>query len=341
MRLRTATRILIFTGILVIGPLIVVLLLSSYWNSELDVDSITTFQISPGGTPRSIALSLDQLGIAKFPRVFQLLVRITRYDRRLIAGIYEIVPGTTVRDFVAGVSSGRSIPTDIVVRIDEGATMTDVAQSLNEAGVTRSEITPDMIVMEDSYTSYWFLDTLSSGEGLDGYLFPDTYAFSRNSEITDIISRILDNAEKKFIEIGIDSIEYESPDGLSIRQILTLASIVQKESVIGEMSTVAGVFLNRLRDGWRLESDATVNFILGTSKLLPSASDIHVTSPYNTYLHKGLPPGPIGNPGFEAIQSVLNSEEHDYYFFLHTPEAKTVLSKTFEDHLAARAKYWE
>ena len=105
------------------------------------------------------------------------------------------------------------------------------------------------------------------------------------------------------------------------------------------MPDVAGVFSNRLREWIPLESDATVNYVLGTNKLQPTFADTEVDHPYNTYENYGLPPGPIGNPGIDAIRATLAPSLHDYYFFLHRPNGEIVLSRTFEEHLGNKSFY--
>ena len=255
--------------------------------------------------------------------------------------MYQFSPGTTIGDLIWSVTEGNALPDDVELYLAEGSTIPDAVDAIESTGTLNKPITIESLTVTEELQRYWFLQELPIGESLVGYLFPDTYWIARESRISDVLSRVLTNTEMKLRSVGIDSPGFRSSGGLTLHEIVTLASIVQMESVAGEMAIVAEVFLNRIRSGWRLESDATINFILGTNKLIPTASDIHVDSPYNTYLISGLPPGPIGNPGEEAIQAVLEPADHDYFFFLHTPESQMVLSKTFEEHLRARAKYWE
>ncbi len=318
----------------------VVVFFVSAWDIELNTTREAAFTIERGETVRTVSRNLSREGFIPFPLLFRILVRLGGYDTILKAGTYTVRPGTTIGDFVSDVASGRSLSDDIHVRIEEGSTVTDVLDVLTGAGVIAEPVPKNVTVMGEAYADRWILNGLQYGESLIGYLFPDTYAFDRDSDPSEVIERMLSNMEDKLTSLGIERPNFESSMGLNIHEIMTLASIVQRESVVGEMATIAGVFMNRINAGWRLESDATINFILGTNKLLPSARDIRVESPYNTYLRSGLPPGPIGNPGVEAIRAVLNPESHAYFFFLHTPDSRTILSKTFEEHLAARATHW-
>ncbi|TFH05725.1 MAG: endolytic transglycosylase MltG, partial [Spirochaetales bacterium] len=122
--------------------------------------------------------------------------------------------------------------------------------------------------------------------------------------------------------------------------VLILASIVQEEAgSIPEMSDVAGVFWNRLNIWMPLESDATVNYVLGTNKRQPTFADTKVENPYNTYVNYGLPTGPIGNPGLDAIKASITPRDHDFLFFLHPLDRDIVMSRTYEEHLRNKALY--
>jgi UPF0755 protein len=128
----------------------------------------------------------------------------------------------------------------------------------------------------------------------------------------------------------------------NLYDILIMASIVEKESPDKkEMPTIAGVFYNRLGIGMPLQSDATINYIVGEGRAQATAQDIEVDSPYNTYKYVGLPPSPICNPGIDAIKAAIYPEKTDYYYFLTTQdgERKTYFSKTYEEHLKNKAKY--
>ena len=131
-----------------------------------------------------------------------------------------------------------------------------------------------------------------------------------------------------------------SSQSLTYYQILTLASIVEREVQSNtDKKIVAGIFLNRLNSDMPLGSDATIQFILGSNKRIFSDQDIAVDSPYNTYINKGLPPGPIANPSLESIEAVLNPTKTDYFYFFTGKDGKTYFSKTQEEHDALKAKY--
>lgn len=178
---------------------------------------------------------------------------------------------------------------------------------------------------------------------LEGYLFPDTYRISKTATPDEVITKMLANFSAR-----LESIDVTDPDikynGLTLPQIITLASIIEKESggqgtTSGELSLqdernlVASVFYNRLEIGQALESDATINYITGKDTPAASAEDLQVNSPYNTYKYAGLPPGPICNPSLGSLKAAIKPAESDFYYFLHKqPSGEVEFSRTFEEH---------
>jgi UPF0755 protein len=175
---------------------------------------------------------------------------------------------------------------------------------------------------------------------LEGYLFPDTYYFSKEATAEGIIKKILNNTEEK---IDADLLLEIEKNKKTIFESIILASMVEKEMARGsEAKLIAGVFQNRLDSDMLLQSDAPLTYILGDKEDQHSLKDLELDSPYNTYKYKGLPPGPISNPGLDAILAAINPEKSDYHFFLTAKEGgkkMTVFSKTFEEHVANRKKY--
>lgn len=186
-------------------------------------------------------------------------------------------------------------------------------------------------VKNTSNYNYEFLADKPKDASLEGYLYPDTYYVYRDSESNEIIKKMLDNFNKKVTPEIINQIKAKN---MTLYEVLTLASIVQKEvRTPEEMRMVAGVYFNRLKDGMSLESDSTLTYITGENKTRASSEDLKIKSPYNTYTHKGLPPGPIGNPSLIAINAVLNPEEHNYLFFITDKNGKAIFSETGEEHV--------
>lgn len=171
----------------------------------------------------------------------------------------------------------------------------------------------------------------ANSKSLEGYLLPGKYYFYENSSPGEIIEAMLDS----FKTFWSDSLEQRSKElGFTQHEILTLASIVDGETNIkSEMPIIAGVYLNRLRIGMKLQADPTVQYLLNGNWRRLFNSDLKINSPYNTYLYAGLPPGPINNPGKDAIFSCLFSDKHNYLYFVADTKGGHAFSKTFNEHL--------
>ena len=189
-------------------------------------------------------------------------------------------------------------------------------------------------LLPDAY--YNFFQDKPADQGLEGYFFPDTYFFYRDSESSLILKKFLDTFQKR----AGDLLASAQANGKNIHEVLTLASIVEAEAQRKEdKRLVAGIFLKRLEIGMPLQSDATVNFVTGKSALQPTSEDLAQDSLYNTYQHVGLPPGPINNPGLESIEAVLQPELSDYLYFIALPDVGVIYAKTFEEHKQNKEKY--
>lgn len=182
-----------------------------------------------------------------------------------------------------------------------------------------------------------------NSKSLEGYLFPDTYRFAKTATPDEVIAKMLANFSSRLASADVKDVNTKY-NGLSLYEIITLASIIEKESggdgaTTGELSLqdernlVASVFYNRMAVGQALESDATINYVTGKDSPAASASDLAVNSPYNTYKYPGLPPGPICNPSLGSIIAALHPAKSDYFYFLHKqPSGQVDFSKTFEEH---------
>jgi UPF0755 protein len=223
----------------------------------------------------------------------------------------------------------------------EGWDNHDIADYLQKQGITGSA---DFLFSIKNFnaTKYnSFLPKEANGN-LEGFLFPDTYFIPKSApagqNISDIIiGKALDNFTQK---ITPGMLAQAQARGLSLYQIITLASIIEKESggSQDDKKTIAGVFYNRLNAGMPLQSDATVSFIIGHSPI--SVDDTLIESPYNTYKNKGLPPGPICNPGLNSIMAALYPTASDYFYFLTIPDTgRAVFAATYDEHLKNKQKY--
>jgi len=294
-------------------------------------------EIERGQGLRTVALGMVDAGLARNARIIEWYGRYHGYQTRLQAGRYQASPGRPPAEILRRIVAGDAVFEEITVTIPEGWSLNDIEEHFEDLGLFTKERFQRAAVMQEGYRGFAILADLEDDTILDGYLFPDTYRIFEDSTPESIVARMLANFQRR---MDPDILAAIAAQGRTLHEVLTLASIVQKEANdASQMPDVAGVFWNRLENGIRLESDATVNYVLGTKKRQPTFADTEVDHPYNTYENYGLPPGPIGNPGLEAILASINPAEHEFYFFLHPIDGRIVMSRTFAEHLQNKARY--
>lgn len=220
--------------------------------------------------------------------------------------------------------------------IPEGYDIKRTTEKLSSEGLINAEVFADEIV--SGQFDYKFLSDAPAGENrLEGFLFPETYDIYTTANEHDIINKMLSQFDAVFTD------EYyaraEELD-MSVREIITLASIIEREARVPEdRPVIASVFYNRLEVGMPLQSCATVQYILGEQKAVLSIKDTRIESPYNTYLNNGLPPGPIASPGADSIKAALYPDDTDYLYFLAKGDGSHAFSATYDQFLKDKAKY--
>lgn len=301
-----------------------------------------SFTVAKGENTSAIATHLRVEGLIKSPLVFQLYIWVTGVAGRLQVGEYALSPSMGVPTITRVLSQGKTEPREVTITIPEGWSSEQIGAYLadknlfsKDAWLAAAQMTDSRTILPDA--TYSFLTDKPVGATLEGYLFPDTYRVFRNATPAEVIRKMLDNFGSK---VTPELIAQMHNKGTTLFEDLTLASIVEKEVPNDiDRRKVADVFLKRLRDGIPLQSDATVNYVTGKGTTRPSFGDLAVDSPYNTYKHYGLPPGPIGNPGLSSILAVVNPEPNPYYYFLTTPAGEAIFSTTLEEHAANKTKY--
>ena len=216
--------------------------------------------------------------------------------------------------------------------IPPGLTATEIAGRVEDAGLARAQDVLDaMIDLADEYP------VMKNPEGLQGYMFPDTYLIPRFATASAVANIFYRNFEKKFDRSLRNEAEKK---GLDVRKVVILASIVEREAKYKkDKPIVAGILLRRLKKDWPLQADATVQYALGYQpkerswwKESLTKEDLKIDSPYNTYKKVGLPPTPICNPGLLSIKAVIYPEKTDYWYYLSDKEGKMHYAETFEEH---------
>ncbi len=234
---------------------------------------------------------------------------------------------------------------EVTVRIIEGWTEVQAIAEMQKQGlsITEEQLEAEIARLQTDPASEYavlFEGLPAAKLSSEGYLYPDTYKFFKDATPEQVVKKLLDNFVSKLSTADIQRI---GESEYSFYEILTLASVVEKEVAnTADRATVAGIFLSRLSDTYPLQSDATVNYVTGKKTTTPSFADTKIQNEYNTYQNAGLPPTPINNPSIGSIKAVIQPTKTDYYFFLTTPapENKAIYSKTYEEHLTNKAKYY-
>jgi UPF0755 protein len=315
----------------------------------------TQFIVEPGATARSVAAQLQAEGLIKDARLFEAYVRASGLASKLQAGAYTLSPHMTPVQIAEALLHSR--PASIALTIPEGWRLEQIADGLRASGVmdgtayrTIAE-TGDLSGLDaDAPDRYSFLKERPAGATLEGYLFPDTYELLVDKATPEaLLQRQLDNFSEQVLPL-YRKISTGIPEPMTLHQVLTLASIVERETgVDDERSMIAKVYLNRLAKNMRLEADPTVQYAMGfqpqTGQWWKSPVYLEeyseVVNPYNTYLNAGLPPGPIANPSLKSIEAVLTPAEHDYLFFMAAADGsgRHVFARTFAEHLENVKRY--
>jgi UPF0755 protein len=277
-----------------------------------------------------IAAALHQAGAIRSPEGFVALSFVRRTLGSLKAGEYELPRGATTLEVLALLEGGRVRP-HLVVH-PEGATFAELARALERAGladagdVLRTAVDP----------SFLWLHGIAA-PSVEGYLWPDTYQVVRGMTPADIPGRM---AQRMRTKLSPDLRERARARHVTIHEVLTLASIIEREAVVPEeQPLISAVFWNRLRLGMPLEADPTVQYAAGKDRQPLRHSDLTLDHPYNTYVRSGLPPGPIASPGLSAIEAAVEPASVDYLFFVKKDEQHHRFSRTLEEHNAGVARY--
>jgi UPF0755 protein len=283
--------------------------------------------IEKGESFRSVARRLKNAHVVRSSSVLLIYGELTGKARRIQPGDYEFKGGERIPDVMRHLVNGDFA--SIVVSIPEGLTVHQIAERLSIAGlVCQSDF--EQAAHDGALIRALGLQPL----GAEGYLFPATYKFSPRATQRDVLTAML----TRFFQILTPRAEDRMfEQGLSARELVTMASIVEKEAKIpGERKLIASVFYNRLRLGMPLQSDPTAEYSFdGESQ--SAAAAVRVPSTFNTYAFAGLPPGPIANPGQRSIEAALYPAKTDYLYFVARDDGTHVFSKSFQEHERAIA----
>lgn len=286
--------------------------------SERYTTETVLFHVPGQATTRDIGRRLAEKGILRSAAVFRLAVRLAGAERRLRAGLYEIPAGSSARLVVRQLLAGQTAV--LTITIPEGSAAWNIAAILE-----RRQLCP----AED------FLE-LVAAEGLEGYLYPDTYQVPSDFSAAGIARLFTANFERRWRPEWDRRLQAL---GMDRHEAVTLASIIEREAgVAAEKPVISSVFHNRLRRGMPLQACPTVLYALGSWRARLTRSQLRTPSPYNTYLHRGLPPGPICSPGTRALAAALYPARTDYLFFVANGDGSHTFSRTLAEHNRAAAR---
>lgn len=339
--LLTITLVIVFLGFNI--------LFQGIYVPKSDTGEETMFTIKKGEGVMEIATNLEEQGIIKSRWYFNFYVGFRRIVRDMKAGDYLLSPTMSVPEIAEKFYVGDTAREEIL--IFEGWRLEEIAEFFENKGLFSKEDfyeisgTPlskfgEIIAFDSGYDfpgEFGFLESKPENLSLEGFLFPDTYQIYKDDGPIDIVRKMLINFDEKLTDEMREDIEAQ---GKTIFEIVVKASLIEREvRSLTDKKLVSGVIENRLEIDMALQIDATVVYVSGKFGQRVLIKDTQIDSPYNTYQYKGLPLGPISNPGLNSIKAAIYPTENSYLYYLSTPRGETIFSQNLKQHNAARAKY--
>jgi UPF0755 protein len=288
-----------------------------------------SFVIEDGESIDSIATKLHELGLIGNPEVFQLYLRFQKVDATIKSGEYEMEDGIqNVQELVGWLIQGQEKV--YTYTVPEGWTINQIAMMLYQEKMIEDPLEfIELTKMNGGWFPFRFQEEVLETDSLEGYLYPETYYISQPTA-----KKIIEQMLKQYDSLIEDNYITRAKElRWTWNQVMTLASIIEKESVGSEeMRLVSSVFHNRLQDQWPLQSCAALEYAVPREGYVFSEQDLKTDTPYNTYLYPGLPPTPVCNPSLNAIRAALWPAESDYYFFVSKGDGTHAFSRSLEEH---------
>lgn len=331
--------------IVIIGIVLVFLLGYVHINHKLHGKASNSqveqsFVIKEGEGVNPIATRLQKTGLVSHRLWFEFYIWSKNRESNIVTGTYNLRPDMTIPEIVDVITSGKGAKEDQTITIIEGWDDNQIGEYLAGKGIVGKDTFLDEASLLEKYRPYYsFLSDLKNDRTLEGYLFPDTYNVIVGKTTPDqLVYRMLLNFNQKLTDTMKEDIK---KSGHSMDEIVIMASIIEREvSKDEDRKIVSGIFWNRIKQRQPLQSCATISYILGVNKKQYSFEDTRVDSPYNTYIKKGLPPGPIGNPGLSAIKAAIYPQDSDFVYFLSDPKTgETIFSRTLDEHNQAKVEH--
>lgn len=326
--------VLVFIAALVVGAVFyfryqVYFSHGSYQQSKM-------FEIVKGDGNATVGKNLQASGLISGKWYFYYYVRTHGFLNKIMPGEYQLNGNMTIPEIAVTITQEKK--SFIKITFPEGWTAKQMGDRLTANGLDGENFLKLTKTPEIFKEKYGILADIPKGGTLEGYLFPDTYFFSKDATAEGIINKMMDNFDQK---LSSDLRQEIKNQNKTINEIMTMASIVEMEVKTDEdRALVSGIYWSRIKSGQRLQSDITIAYVLGEKKKQYSFDDTRIVSPYNTYLNLGLPPGPIDNPGISAIKAAIYPKLSGYVYYLSDPNTgQTIFSKTIDEHNANKVKY--
>jgi UPF0755 protein len=314
-----------------------------WWNwaiSPVGASQKVKVEIPPGSAPQAIGERLEQAGLIRSQLVWNLWSKYLSWQNpqgEFKAGTYELSLSQSLPEIAGEIRQGNAVKDEVEYQIKEGWSLPEMAAYFAKEGFfSEAEfLAAAKQIPKDKFG--WLPNGLPN---LEGFVYPDTYRIPKDSLSPQAV---IDQMLREFEKVALPVYQqHQAQTQMSLLQWVTLASIVEKESVIApERPLIAGVFTNRLQKGMRLESDPTVEYglkIKQTADKPLTIAQVRTPSPYNTYLNAGLPPGPIASPGLASLEATLTPQKTDYLFFVARYDGTHVFTTNLRDHINATNK---
>lgn len=327
-------RFLIFL-LTLLGVLVVLLALIF---SRATVRQSGEITIKEGQAAQTVWAELKQNGFSRTTLPWRHAAWRLKANDKLQAGKYRIEAGERVRRVIERFVNGDALPNEFTVTYPEGFTLEQIAARTAARGIgTAADFKAAAQPPPYAETFAYLAEVPAGRPTLEGYLFPDTYRLAADDTPEKVIRRMLTNFDDK---VTSELRREMKQANRTLDQVVIMASIIEREVVSDEdMAQVAGILWKRLDDSVGLDADATVRYALNKWDGALTVADLRTDSPYNTRRYRGLPPGPISHPGLRALLAAIRPQASDYYYYLSTPDRKTIFAKTNAEHNQNKAKY--
>jgi UPF0755 protein len=344
-------KVYLLITLLVFGGLVLMILVKNFiWDGiyspmHQEIVEERLFFVEEGKGVEEIAIKLEDEGLIRHQFFFKFYVLVNRMALDLQIGVYLLSPAMSVSEIANKFATGDIYTKTIT--IPEGFTIKQIEKRFSETFNREMNFVQFRAV--DFQDEFDFLKNVPEDKNLEGFLFPDTYEFNYLVTEKEVLRRMLKNFDRKLTTKMREEIARQNKN---IFEIIIMASILEREvRTLEDKKMVSNIFWRRIDINMPLQADATIVYFLEKQKFVPEQGwtfqqmrreiglAIEIDSPYNTYLRRGLPVGPISNPGFDSIYAAINPSANQYWFYLSTPEGETIFSRTYQDHRVAIDKY--